>query len=111
MISRPTPYDKFEEQTWQGFFWDLHAFLTLTTTATLDFANILAAAIGTTTVTLRGAEPGNVVLLGPPSTIEAGLVWSAYVSANDTITIRLYNGTGLAIDPASATWRVSVLKY
>lgn len=111
MIKRPTPYDKFEDETWQGFFRDLYAFLTLNVVVTLNFGNILSASIGTLTVTVRGAKSGDCVILGPPSTVEAGLVWSAVVSANDTVTIRLYNSTALAIDPASASWRVAVFKY
>lgn len=78
--------------------------------ATLDFSSISAGAIGTATITVDGATGGDLVVLGPPSSIEAGLVWSGFVSADDTVTIRLYNTTGSPIDPASATWNVQVTK-
>ena len=111
MITRPSPYDPFEAQTWQGFFRDVHAFLTLTTTSTLNFGSILASAVAELTVTLRGADINDCVVLGPPSTIESDLTWSAFVSAVDTVKIRLHNNGVIAIDPASAIWRVTVLKY
>ncbi|GII87066.1 hypothetical protein Ssi03_50560 [Sphaerisporangium siamense] len=80
----------------------------LTATATLDFASISAGAIGTHTVTVTGAAAGDKVALGPPAAIEAGLIWCAYVSAANTVTIRLLNTTGGAVDPASASWKVAV---
>jgi hypothetical protein len=83
----------------------------ISATAALDFASIAANSIGTLTVTATGAAAGDSVHLGPPAAIEAGLMWSAFVSAADTVTIRLHNTTGSAIDPASATWRVSVIKH
>lgn len=112
-LTRPSPYDKFEDETWRGFFRDVYAFLSMDTTATLDFPSINAGAVAVLTVTIRGATPGpaSLVLLGPPSTIEAGLMWSGFVSANDTVSIRLFNGTAGAINPASASWRVAVFKY
>lgn len=112
-LTRPSPYDPFEAESWQGFFRDVYAFLSMDTTATLNFPSIAAATVAVLTVTIRGATPGpnSLVLLGPPSTIEAGLIWSGFVSANDTVSIRLFNGTAGAIDPAAASWRVAVLRY
>lgn len=78
--------------------------------ATLDFSSISAGAIGTQTVAVDGAASGDLVTLGPPSSIDSGLMWSGFVSADDTVTIRLYNTTGSPIDPASATWNVQVTK-
>lgn len=80
----------------------------LTATATLDFGSIASNGIGELTVTVTGAAAGNPVMLGPPSTIEAGLTWSGFVSAADTVTIRLHNNTSASVDPASASWAVSV---
>lgn len=78
--------------------------------ATLDFSSISAGAIGTSTVTVDGAAAGDLVVLGPPAAIEAGLVWCGFVSADDTVTIRMHNTTGSPIDPASASWSVQVTK-
>lgn len=78
--------------------------------ATLDFGSTAQSAISTATVTVDGAAPGDLVTLGPPSTIEAGFVWSGFVSADDTVTIRLAKITTGTTDPASATWNVQVTK-
>lgn len=80
----------------------------LSTTATLDFPSIAAAGQQELTVTLTGAVVGDQVQVGPPATLEGGLVPSARVSAPDTVTVRLSNITGAAIDPASAAWRVTI---
>ncbi|GHE47354.1 hypothetical protein GCM10017673_56500 [Streptosporangium violaceochromogenes] len=80
----------------------------LTATATLDFASIAAGAVGTLTVTVTGAATGDFVVVAPPGNLNVGLVAFGFVSAADTVTIRLLNGTAGAIDPASASWKVTV---
>jgi hypothetical protein len=82
----------------------------LSTTATLDFGSIAAGATATLTITVTGALVGDAVYLGPPSTLEAGLMATAFVSASNTVTVRLGNMTASPVDPASATWRASVLR-
>lgn len=79
-------------------------------TASLNFASISAGAVGTLTITAPGAAAGDLVQLGPPSGINAGLMWSGYVSTANTVTIRLLNTTGSPIDPAESTWAVTVTK-
>lgn len=83
----------------------------LTATQTIDFANILTTAKEDVTVAVTGAAVGNVVTLGLPAAPAAGLGFMAYVSAADTVTIRAFNYTGVAVDAASASYRVTVLKY
>lgn len=78
--------------------------------ATLDFGSTAQNAISTATVTVDGAAPGDLVTLGAPSAIEAGFIWSGFVSADDTVTIRLAKITTGTTDPASATWNVQVTK-
>ncbi|MEV8638100.1 hypothetical protein AB0395_41255 [Streptosporangium sp. NPDC051023] len=80
----------------------------LTATATLDFASIAAGAVGTLTVTVTGAATGDFVIVAPPGNLNTGLVVCGFVSAADTVTIRVLNGTAGAIDPASSTWKVTV---
>lgn len=82
----------------------------LTRSATLNFASIAAGATAELTVTLTGAAAGDVVALGPPAALEAGLAATGIVTAADTVTVRLLNTTGGAVDPASATWKVRVSK-
>ena len=79
-----------------------------TANATLDFPSIASNATAELTVTVTGATAGNSVSLGPPASIEAGLTWCGYVSAADTVSIRVHNITGGALDPASGTWHVCV---
>jgi len=80
-------------------------------TATLDFPSISPNSIEVLTMTVTGAEVGDTVMLGAPSTIEANLIWTGFVSAADTVSIRMHHTSGSAIDPASATWRATVIKY
>jgi hypothetical protein len=51
-----------------------------------------------------GALAGIPVSVGPPTNIAAGLTWSAYCSATDTIKLRISNPTGSGIAVTSATW-------
>jgi len=82
----------------------------LQASATLDFPSIAAGAEAELTVAVTGAAAGAAVFVGAPAAIEAGLSWGAYVSAADTVTIRVRNDTAAAIDPASATWTVRVTR-
>lgn len=81
----------------------------LTATATLNFASTASAATSAElTVTVTGAAVGDKVVLGAPSTLEAGLIPFGYVSATNTVSIRVFNGSGGTVDPASASWKVAV---
>lgn len=78
--------------------------------ATLDWPSISAGSTSERTFPATGAAVTDSVLAAPVSgAIEAGLVWSAYVSAAGVVTIRLANVTSAAIDPISQQWRVTVL--
>ncbi|PIQ23668.1 hypothetical protein COW64_22985 [bacterium (Candidatus Blackallbacteria) CG18_big_fil_WC_8_21_14_2_50_49_26] len=79
--------------------------------AVLNFDSVSAGAVGTPlTVTVPGAVVGDQVILGPPSGIDTGLMWAGFVSAANTVQIRLFNGTGSPINPAEATWSVTVVR-
>jgi hypothetical protein len=81
---------------------------TLYATASLTFGSIAANAIAALTVTVTGAVAGATVKLGPPAAIEAGLMWCGYVSAANTVTIRIHNTSGAAVVPVAATWHIRV---
>ena len=83
---------------------------TLAAAATLDFPSISAAGTQTLTITVPGAHVNDVVLLGLPATVNAGVVFDARVSAADTVTVRASNITASPVDPASALYEVVVLK-
>lgn len=82
----------------------------LTATAALNFASINAAASADLTITVAGAAVNDSVALGLPAAPTAGIVFNAFVSAANTVTVRATNITAGAVDPASATYRVTVIK-
>jgi len=63
-----------------------------------------------TTITCPGVRLGDYVQVS--SSLDAALITvTGYVSAANTVTIRLFNGTAGTIDLASSTWRVRVIPY
>jgi hypothetical protein len=85
---------------------------TLTNTATLDFASTAAGSSSDLTITVTGAADGDPVAVGVPNgSMSSNTAFHAWVSASNTVTVRFMNATGSAVDPASGTFRVSVLKY
>jgi hypothetical protein len=82
-----------------------------TATATLDFPSIAHNSYADLTMTVTGATTGSVVIPGAPAALEAGIGFSMWVSAADTVTVRIHNMSGGAVDPASATWRATVIKH
>lgn len=82
----------------------------LTATANLNFPSIAAAASADLTIAVAGAAVGDTVSWGLASAPTAGIVFQAFVSAADTVTVRATNITGGAIDPAAQDIRVTVVK-
>ncbi len=60
-------------------------------------------------ITVTGAALGDFVLVSAPYDLQ-GITCNGYVSATNTVTIRLQNETGGTIDLASGTWKVKVIK-
>lgn len=85
---------------------------TLTATAVLDFPNTATLTSSDLTVNVVGAADGDVVALGVPiAALNANSSFSAFVSAPGVVTVRFSNYSALSIDPASGTFRVSLVKY
>lgn len=82
--------------------------LSKTGSATYDAANLIDAAGVTTTVTVAGAQVGDFAIasLGVDT---AGITVTAWVSAANTVSVRLQNESGGALDLASTTIRVRVI--
>lgn len=78
--------------------------------AYLDFGSISATSTGTSTVTVYGARSEDAVSVGLPSALSASVIPWARVTADDTVTIYLYNPTGSPIDPAAGDFNVFVTK-
>jgi len=77
-------------------------------TPPLDFPSIAAGASANLTVKMYGARVNMAVSLGQPATPTAGIIYQAYVSANDTVTVKATNITAAAINPASQSFKVQV---
>ncbi len=82
----------------------------LTASATLNFASIATTASEDLTITVTGAAVNDEVSLGLPAAPAAGLVFNAFVSAANTVTVRASNITASPVDAASATYSVAVFK-
>lgn len=80
----------------------------LTASAALNFPSINAASQADLTITVTGAAVGDEVSLSLPAAPTAGIVFNAFVSAADTVTVRATNITAAPVDPASATYGVIV---
>lgn len=63
------------------------------------------------TIAVANAASGDTVVATPPSTIEASLVWSSYVSAAGTVTVRLCNFTAGGLASTDLTWRADVWQH
>lgn len=82
----------------------------LANTATLDFPSIAAASQADLTIAVAGAVVGDEVALGLPAAPAAGLVFNAFVSAANVVTVRATNVTAGAVDAASGAYSVTVFQ-
>ncbi len=74
----------------------------------LNFGSIAAGATAELTVTVLGAVVGDGVSVAPLAAPEAGLIWGGYISAPDTVKVRMANVTAAPIDPAAVDFRADV---
>jgi hypothetical protein len=81
----------------------------LAASASLNFGSIGAAAQADLTITVTGAAAGDEVIMALPAAPAAGIVFNAFVSAANTVTIRASNITAASVDPAAATYGVIVI--
>ena len=110
-IRRP-PLPAGDEDVRELDFWrdQLYRLLSLVGTGTVNPGTINAQVVNETqTITVKGAMAGMTVHLGPPAAFTAGIMWGGYVSANDTVTVRLANPTSGNIAVASGTWTARVM--
>ena len=78
--------------------------------ATLDFGSIAATASEDLTIPVTGAAVNDTVDLGLPAAPASGIAWDAFVSSENTVTVRAGNYTALPVDPASATYKVRLFR-
>lgn len=82
----------------------------LTYKGTLDVASLVDAAGATSTVTIPGAALGDMVVGISFGVDLQGMTVTAYVSAANTVAIRVQNEAAATIDLASTTIRILVGK-
>jgi hypothetical protein len=75
---------------------------------TLDAGSLVDGAGESDTVTVPGVALGDMVLGFSFGVDKQGVVCHAYVSAADTVTLRLQNESGGTVDLASTTVRIVI---
>jgi len=84
-----------------------------TSTVSVNPGSIAATTKGTVDVTIAGLTPSlDNIILQPPSALNAGLLYVGHnISADDTVTIYLYNKTGAPIDDGALTWKYTAFNF
>ena len=83
----------------------------LTATALLGFGPITTGACAADqTISVPGASVGDAVAPGWPIGIGAGLIGNMWVSAPNTVAVRICNLSGGTVTPAAATYRGTVVR-
>jgi hypothetical protein len=85
----------------------------LASSTTTDLSSIGNGTETDVQITVTGAAVGDVVAIGMPDGVfnTNDVVVRAWVSAADTVTIRIANNSGSSIDPGSETYRAMVYKF
>jgi hypothetical protein len=81
----------------------------LSASATLTYTAITNATQQDQTITVTGAAVGNPVILGLPAAPTGDIVFNAFVSATNTVTVRATNTSAAPITPGALVIRVAVV--
>ena len=79
--------------------------------ASLDFPSIAANLADELTITVNGAKVGDVVMVGPPSTLDAEIGITGLVTAANVVTVRAENNSIGAVDIADSVFNVLVFGF
>lgn len=83
----------------------------LTTTTVLNFPSTAANSSQTLNVAVAGAALNDHVKIAPPpGSVNTGCIFWGYVVSAGNVSVVHHNGTAVAVDPASGTFRVTVEK-
>lgn len=75
----------------------------------LNFPTITARTSSELTVTVPNAAVGNSCNCSPQSSIATRLQWDCYVSAANTVTVRVSNISNVNINPLASNWIITVM--
>lgn len=78
-------------------------------TRTINFATINRNSVRENSFTVTGARLGMSCACSPRGAIENNLIWSCYVSAANTVVLRLANISNSSINPGNRVWNITVL--
>lgn len=76
----------------------------------LDPPSIPAGGAVDLLVAVADAQENDGVVLGPPLALAAGLMPIGFVSATGVVTIRIANHAVSAVNPASGSWRIVLVR-
>ena len=80
-------------------------------TATIDLASVAAATTSSQSFTVPGLRLGDFVYVTAPIALNAGLgIVNARVTAPDTLSLRVMNATAGALDAASGSFVILVVR-
>lgn len=84
---------------------------TLTETATINYGTLTANTTSAGNVTVTGAATGDIVLVGLPAAVSAGVIVQGVVFAANTVCMTAINATTASRTIGSASYRITVIGY
>ena len=84
---------------------------TLTTIASLAFGTLAGHSTSAGNVTVTGAAVGDLVLVGLPTAVSAGVVVQGVVFAANTVCMTAINGSNASKTIGTADYRITVIDY
>lgn len=97
-----------EDGTWSSWGFVLLDTDVLKVSQGVSFGTIAAKSTKDVEVTVTGAKLSNTVIANPRESIEEGIIWNAYISAENVVTIRVANITDSEIVVNGRTWNIIV---
>jgi len=84
---------------------------TLTTTASIAFGTLAGHSTSAGNVVVTGAAVGDLVLVGLPTVVSAGVVVQGVVFAANTVCMTAINGSNSSKTVGAADYRITVIDY
>jgi len=84
---------------------------TLTTTASIAFGTLAGHSTSAGNVTVTGAAVGDLVLVGFPTAVSAGVIVQGVVFAANTVCMTAINGSNSSKTVGTADYRITVIDY